>query len=172
MGAVKTPTGHQLKGKCGKTHNYHALGWQVEPKKTHNRQKVHILSFHPRSPGEVASATWRLPLLSRMLSPRFPIGAPLQHGGVRLTQPRRFRDWQFWVWLFHFVSMVLCGFINLHICKRCTDYVRTWFILLTNPLDYYNFLFWLIDGNPWLLSSILQKSSLFSGKHTHHSFCM
>ena len=134
MGAVKTPTGHQLIRKCGKGRNYHALGWLVEPVKTHTRRNVQILSFHPRSPGEVASATWRLTLLSRMLSPRFPIGAPLRHSGVRLTQPRRFRDWQFRVWLFHCVSMVLCGFIILHICKEISSF-RELDLYLTNTSE-------------------------------------
>ena len=97
MGAVNTPTGHHLIRHRGKGRNHHALGRQVEPVKTDNRQKVQILSFRPRSPGEVASATWRLPLLSRVLSPRFPIGAPLQNGGVGLTQSRQLRDSQFQV---------------------------------------------------------------------------
>ena len=97
MDAVNTPTGHHLIRHRGKGRNHHALGRQVEPVKTDNRQKIQILSFRPRSPGEVASATWRLPLLSRVLSPRFPIGAPLQNGGVGLTQSRQLRDSQFQV---------------------------------------------------------------------------
>ena len=97
MDAVNTPIGHQLIGHCGKGRNHHALGWQVEPVETDNRQKIQILSFRPRSPGGVESATWRPPLLSRVLSPRFLIGAPPQHGGVGLTQSRRLRDSQFQV---------------------------------------------------------------------------
>ena len=91
---------------CGKARNYHALHWLVEPLQAYNIQKVQLLSFHPISPGTVASATWRLTVLSRMLSPCFLIGAPLQHGRVRLTEPRGFRAWRHWVWLFHFVSLL------------------------------------------------------------------
>ena len=40
MDAVNTPTGHQLIGHCGKGRNHHALGWQVEPVETDNRQKI------------------------------------------------------------------------------------------------------------------------------------
>ena len=50
----------------------------------------------------MASATWRLTVLSRMPSPCFLIGAPFQHGRMRLTEPRGFRGLQYWVWLFHF----------------------------------------------------------------------
>ena len=106
MGAVKTPTRHQTIGNCGKARNCHALRWLVEPLKSGNRQKVHILSFHPRSPGGVASATWRPTVLSRMLSPCFLIGASLQLGRMRMIAPRGFRGWQFWVCLLYFVSLL------------------------------------------------------------------
>ena len=91
MVAVNTRTGHQMSGNCGKARNYHALRWLVDPLKAYNGQNVQIFSFHPRSAGGVASATWRLTVLSRMLSPRFLIGAPLQLGAMRLTKPRGFR---------------------------------------------------------------------------------
>ena len=106
MVAVNTATGHQMSGNCGKARNYHALRWLVDPLKAYNGQNVQILSFYPKSPRGVASATWRLTVLSRMPSPCFLIGAPLQHGRMRLTEPRGFRGLQYWVWLFHFFSLL------------------------------------------------------------------
>ena len=106
MGAVNTGTGHQMSGRWGKARNHHAVHWPVEPLQAYNRQNVPILSFHPKSPCGVASATWRLTVLSRMPSPCFLIGAPLQYGRMCLTEPRGFRGLQNWVWLFHFVSML------------------------------------------------------------------
>ena len=106
MGAVNTLTRHQKTGNCGKACNQHALHWLVDPIKTYNRQKVQILSLYPISTCAVANATWRPTVLSRMRSTCFLIGAPLQPGRMRLTQPRGFRAMQYWVWLFHFVSLL------------------------------------------------------------------
>ena len=106
MGAVKTPTENRMIINSGKARNYHALHWLAEPLRAYNRQNVQDLSFHPISPGTVASATWRLSALSRMLSSCFLTGAPLQHGRMRLTQPRGFRALRHRVWLFHFVSLL------------------------------------------------------------------
>ena len=110
MTAVNTPTGHQTTGNCGEACNQHALRWMVEPMVAYDRQSVQILSFRPTSPGGVASATWRLTVLSRMLSPCFLIGAPLHYGRMRLTEPRGFRGLRYWVWLFFLLFIVLRSF--------------------------------------------------------------
>ena len=115
MGAVNTPTGNQMIRNSGKARNYHALHWLVKLKKPATDQKVEILSFHPIYCGVVANATWRLAVLSRMLSPCFLIGAPLEHGRMRLTHPRGFRALRHWVWLFHFA---FCSFYQ----KICFPY--------------------------------------------------
>ena len=78
----------------------------MESIKAYNSQNAQVLSFHPISSGGVASATWRLAVLSRMLSPCFLIGAPLQHGRMRLTEPRGFRGLQHWVWLLDFFPLL------------------------------------------------------------------
>ena len=106
MGAVNTPTENRMIINSGKACNYHALHWLAELMKAYNRPNVQILSFYPISPGTVGSATWRLSVLSRMLSPCFLTGAPLRHGRMRLTQPRGFRAWRHWVCLFCFVSLL------------------------------------------------------------------
>ena len=76
----------------------------------YNRQNVKHMSLYPIIPGGVASATWRLTVLSRMLSLSFLIGAPLQHGRMRLTEPRGFRGLQNWVWLVYFILFAFRSF--------------------------------------------------------------
>ena len=137
MSAVNTANGHQMRGNCGKACNQHALHWLVDPIKTYNRQKVQILSLYPISTCAVANATWRPTVLSRMRSTCFLIGAPLQPGRMRLTQPRGFRGLQYWVWLFR---VAFCSFY-LKIYFQCIVFKRTWFInRQPNLWEKYSFL--------------------------------
>ena len=115
MGAVKTPTRNQMRGNCGKARNHHALPWLVEPVKAYKWQNVQIFGFHPICRGVVASATWRLRVLSRTLSTCLLIGAPLKHGRMRLIEPRGFRALWGWVWLFHFVALLFVHYITRHV---------------------------------------------------------
>ena len=87
MGAVNTPTGHQMRANCGKACNHHTLHWLVKPLQGCNRQNVQIFSFHPRSAGGVASVTWRLTVLSRMLFPSFSL--VLHSNSARWDWPSR-----------------------------------------------------------------------------------
>ena len=87
MGAVNTPTGHQMRANCGKACNHHTLHWLVEPLQGCNRQIVQIFSFHPRSAGGVAGVTWRLAVLSRMLFPSFSL--VLHSNSARWDWPSR-----------------------------------------------------------------------------------
>ena len=99
------------------------------------------MSFHPISCGVVASATWRLAVLSRMLAPHFLIGAPLEHGRMRLTRPRGFRALRHWVWLFHFVSLLFVHSIiryvfHLSFFKELDPYIL---LMHQNKLKHYCF---------------------------------
>ena len=87
-------------GNTGYAYNRHALRLVKQLLRVYNRQNVIIQSFHPHLCTAVASATWRLAVLSRRLSTCFPIGAPLWGGAMRLTEPRWFRDVQDWVFFF------------------------------------------------------------------------
>ena len=137
-----------MRANSGKTRNHHALHWLVEPLQAYNRQNVQILNFHPISPGTVASATWRLTVLSRMLSPCFLTGAPLQHGRMRLTQPRGFRALRHWVWHFHIVSLLFVhSFIRyvFHILSlKALDLFYDWGFGISYKVTV--FLLWFINA--------------------------
>ena len=99
------------------------------------------MSFHPISCGGVASATWRLAVLGRMLSPCIRIGAPLKHGRMRLTLPRGFRALRHWVWLLHFVSLLFVHSIiryvfHLSFFKELDPYIL---LMHQNKLKHYCF---------------------------------
>ena len=157
-----------MRANCGKACNHHTLHWLVKPLQGCNRQNVQIFSFHPRSAGGVASATWRLTVLSRILSPCSLIGAPLQLGTMRLTQPRGFRALRHWVWLSRFFFIAFRPFYH-EICFPWIAIRRNWFFIYDYFIEYA--IRWLfscydscIHGNLWLLISMLRKSSLQSGK--------
>ena len=100
MSAHNTATRYKMWGSTGYAYNRHALRLVKQLLRVYNRQNVIIQSFHPHLCTAVASATWRLAVLSRRLSTCFPIGAPLWGGAMRLTEKRWFRDVQDWVFFF------------------------------------------------------------------------
>ena len=114
----------------------------------------------------MASATWRLTLLNRMLSPCFLIGSPLQHGRMRLTKPRGFRALQYRVWIFVFSTLfffhynIRCFFYIS--CLKVLDLYMTYASKFVRKvqLSSYDPLWMVMNGNPWLLSSMLLMSSL------------
>ena len=149
---------------CGKARNYYALCRLVEPVKANNRQKVQILSFHPKSTCEVVSATWRMKGLSRMLSPCFLVGAPFQHGRMRLTEPRGFRVLRCWVCLFYRVlllfvySFIRCAFVIVF--KETSYYIYDYFVEIRYEITV--FVLWFIFPHEPVTSQLYAAKVVFS----------
>ena len=121
-----------------------------------------------------------------MLSSCFLVGAPFQHGRMRLPEPRWLRALRCWVWIF-ILQLCFIAFPS-YFCEICIPWIvfkEIWFTFMTIYLEYaIKVLFSCYDSfyhvNPWLHSSMLQKSSLPSGKDnveishiidTHSSSC-